>query len=499
MHDLPEIMGGGLGLFDADGDGDLDVYLAQGGPIVPGAGLIDRPCPLYLNDGDGRFRDAGDRGCPGPSYAMGVAVVDYDRDGRDDLFVTGYRDQRLYRNRGDGRFEDATKAAGLESDLWSTSAAWADLDGDGDLDLFVAGYLDYDPALAPFCAAPDGKRDYCGPEDFPAQPDRLYRNNGDGTFRDVTEGSGLNPKEGRGLGVLVAQLVGDPRPDIFVANDGTACWLFENLGGMKFREVGVESGVAVDGKGQALAGMGVGLGDLDADGHPDLVVSNFLGRSTIAFRGIGPGQFADDSEALGMSPTRGVNGFGLAVMDLDSDGRDDLLQSNGHVLARSRLGTPFAMPLTYLLGGGGRLSQGTLPASATLPRLGRGLVVGDLDGDGRPDAIVASLDRPPLVLSAIDSPNRWLAIDLVDRSGAAPLPICAQVRVQQGGRVQARQVTGGGSYLSASARTLWFGLGRATRAERVEVRWPDGFAEAWEQVEAKPRTTLKRGTGRATQ
>src|SRR5439155_17581374 len=164
----------------------------------------------------------------------GVATGDYDGDGRVDLFVTGYRDQKLYRNLGDGRFDDRTEAAGLSSGLWTTSAAFADLDGDGDLDLYVANYLDYDPAAAPYCAAPDGQRDYCGPEDFAAQPDRLYRNNGDGTFTDVSAAAGIDLPEGRGLGVLVADLAGDSRLDVFVANDGTACRLFENRGGLRF-------------------------------------------------------------------------------------------------------------------------------------------------------------------------------------------------------------------------------------------------------------------------
>ncbi|MFO0911292.1 MAG: VCBS repeat-containing protein, partial [Isosphaeraceae bacterium] len=184
-HDLPEIMGGGVALIDADADGRLDVYLTNGGPLDPQPGAPDPLCRLYRNLGGGRFAEQSDSGAPGPSYAMGAAVADYDGDGLPDLFVTGWRDQRLYRNRGQGRFEDRTEQAGLTSSRWSTSAAWADLDADGDLDLFVANYLTYDPATAPYCAAPDGRRDYCGPEEFPAEADALYRNNGDGTFTDV--------------------------------------------------------------------------------------------------------------------------------------------------------------------------------------------------------------------------------------------------------------------------------------------------------------------------
>ena len=256
-HDLPEIMGGGVALFDADGDGKLDIYLCNGGPINASIGNADSPCRLYRNRGAWHFEDITiQAGMPGPSYAMGAAVGDYDGDGRADLFVTGWRDQRLYRNLGGGRFLDVTQRAGLISSLWSTSAAFADLDGDGDLDLYVATYLEYDPESPPYCAAPDGQRDYCGPEDFPAQPDRLYRNNGDGTFSDVSRSAGIDRPEGRGLGVLVAELTGDNRPDIYVANDGTPCWLFANQGNLRFEEVAEVAGVARDGQGQAMAGHG---------------------------------------------------------------------------------------------------------------------------------------------------------------------------------------------------------------------------------------------------
>ena len=256
-HDLPEIMGGGVALFDADGDGRLDIYLCNGGPIEPASDKRGGRCRLYHNEGGWRFKDISDRAdAPGPMYAMGAAVGDYDGDGRLDLFVTGWRDQRLYRNLGDGRFEDVTIRAGVSSDLWSTSAAFADLDGDGDHDLYVANYVQFDPKSPPYCAAPDGQRDYCGPEDFPAQADRLYRNNGNGTFTEISRLAGIDQPDGRGLGVLIAELTGDNRPDIFVANDGTACWLFANRGNLQFDEIGEAAGVARDGQGQALAGYG---------------------------------------------------------------------------------------------------------------------------------------------------------------------------------------------------------------------------------------------------
>lgn len=251
-HDLPEIMGGGVALFDADGDGLLDIYLCNGGPIEPSPGKPDPPCRLYRNRGGWQFEDITESaGAPGPSYAMGATVGDYDGDGRADLFVTGWRDQRLYHGKGGGRFEDVTAHTGLISHLWSTSAAFADLDGDGDQDLYVANYIDYDPKFAPYCAAPDGRRDYCGPEDFPAQRDRLYRNNGDGTFTNCSQLAGIDLPEGRGLGILIAELTGDNRPDIYVANDGTSGWLFANRGQLHFDEIGEKVGIACDSQGRA--------------------------------------------------------------------------------------------------------------------------------------------------------------------------------------------------------------------------------------------------------
>lgn len=492
-HDLPEIMGGGVALIDADGDGRLDIFLCNGGPILPRAGVADPPCRLYLNRGGWTFEDVTDRAeAPGPSYAMGAAVGDYDGDGRDDLFVTGWRDQRLYRNLGGGRFADVTARVGLASDRWSTSAAFADLDGDGDLDLYVGNYVDYDPALAPFCAAPDGVRDYCGPEVFPAQRDRLYRNDG-GTFTDISVESGIALTGGRGLGVLVAELTGDDRLDLFVANDGSACRLFANQGGLRFAEVGEASGLAYNGTGEALAGMGVARGDLDGDGQPDLLVANFLGRATVGFRNLGGGLYADQSAAFGLTKTtRDVLGFGLGLDDFDGDGDLDLLQANGHVLDRDRLGVPFAMRPLLLRNDGGRFVDASAGAGPWFGAaiLGRGVAVGDLDGDGRPDAVVNALDAPAAVLRNV-SEGRGLTIVLEGRE-----TVGASVRATIGDRQVVREIPGGGSYLSASSREVHIGLKAAERVERLEVAWPSGRVEHWEEVGPGPLVRLAPGTGK---
>ena len=432
---------------------------------------------------------------------MGAAAGDYNGDGRIDLFVTGWGDQRLYRNLGNCRFEDVTERTGLKSSLWSTSAAFADLDGDGDLDLYVANYLDYDAKSAPYCSAPDGRRDYCGPEDFAAQPDRLYRNNGDGTFADVSASAGINPVGGRGLGVLIAELTGDNRPDIYVANDGTPCWLFANQGDLRFKEIGEIAGAARDGRGRAMAGMGVGTADLDDDGECELVVTNFFNRSTIAFQRLPDhgATYRDSSGQLGLAAaTRDVLGFGLALVDFDGDGRVDLIQANGHVLDRARLGVPFRMRPTLLRNTGAGFEDVAHLAEPwfTRPILGRGLAVGDLDEDNRPDVVVNAVDGPAAVLRNISADNHFLALEIVDLAGRPAVGARVQVTARRHCRVN--MVIAGGSYLASGPSQLFFGLGSEESVEVIDVKWPWGKSESWSEPKVPGRGALRiqQGSGR---
>ncbi len=492
-HDMVEVMGGGVAMIDIDGDGHLDLYFCNGGPIE-GDGA-DPPGALFRNRGDGTFTPLPDPP-PGPAYAMGCAVGDYDDDGRDDLFVSGWRGQRLYRNLGGGKFADVTDRAGLACDLWTTAAAFADLDDDGDLDLFVAAYLAFDPTTAPFIAAPDGKRDFAAPDDFPSQANRLYRNNGDGTFTDVSKKAGIARSKGRGLGVVVADLVGDSKLDVFVADDGKPCFLFENRGGLQFDEVGVAAGVALDGRGKPLAGMGVALGEVG--GRDTLLVGNFIDRTTIAFAALERGVFEDATARLGLDVlTRRVTGFGLALADFDGDGLLDFLQTNGHVLDRERLGDPFAMRMTLLRNAGGHFVDAAPTAGPAFARpiLGRGLAVGDLDDDGRPDAVVGVLDGPALVLHNVTATPPGLTLGLVGKPPSNRAANGAVVRATIGDRTLVRRVIGGGSYLSSSDRRVHLGLGGAATVDRLEVAWPSGRKEVWTGLAAGRRLRLVEGTG----
>ncbi|MDR3639541.1 MAG: FG-GAP-like repeat-containing protein [Isosphaeraceae bacterium] len=507
LRQLPETMSGGVGLLDYDGDGWLDVYVVQGGTFPP---VADRPGAgdrLYRNKGDGTFEDATARSGLAAlrrGYGHGVAVGDIDNDGHPDVFVTRWRSYALYRNKGDGTFADVTSSAGLGGERdWPTSAAFADLDGDGDLDLYVCHYLDWDAEHPKVCGrapALGGQGDasqrpsYCMPHLFASLPDHLFRNDG-GRFVDVTADAGVVDHEGRGLGVVAADLDDDGKVDLFVANDATANALYHNLGGLKFEEVGIASGAGCNAEGAFQAGMGVAAGDLDGDGRLDLAVTNFYGESTTFFRNLGRGMFDDQTDSVGLAaPSRFLLGFGAALLDVNDDGRLDLATANGHVLDE-RPDFPYAMPAQLLIGvEGGRLKDVSAGAGSpwTVPRVGRGLAAGDLDNDGRVDLLILSQNGPLAFIHNRTAGGHSVMLRL-EGTASNRDAVGARVTLNSGGRRQVAQRVGGGSYQSAGDPRLHFGLGALKRVDSIEVRWPSGRVDTYRDLEADRGYFLREG------
>ncbi|MHB1557965.1 MAG: FG-GAP-like repeat-containing protein [Isosphaeraceae bacterium] len=510
QRQIPETTAGGVALFDHNGDGWLDVYVVQGGVFPPRRDPATGPGGdrLFRNRGDGTFEDISERsGIARLSrgFGHGVTVGDVDNDGHPDLFLTRWRTYVLLHNRGDGTFEDVTVQSGLAGDRdWPTSSAFADLDGDGDLDLYVCHYLAWDAEHPTLCkrttvaakherVEPGQDYNYCTPRPFPALADHLFRNDG-GRFVEVTNEAGIVDRDGRGLGVVAADVDGDGRVDLFVANDTTANYLWHNLGGMRFEELGTIAGVACNAAGAYQAGMGTAIGDLDGDGRPDLFVTNFYGESTTFFRNLGDGMFADASVDAGLSgPTRFLLGFGVATLDANRDGRLDLAIANGHV-NDDRPDYPYAMPASLLLGGGdGRLADASTSAGEawTVPRVARGLAVGDLDNDGRVDVVLLP-QKSPLAYLHNRTDGGHFATFRLEGTKSNRDGIGAVVSITTGGRRNRAWRYGGGSYQSASDPRIHFGL-ETDRIDEVEVRWPSGRVDRHRDLAADRGYLLREG------
>jgi hypothetical protein len=500
LHQLPEVMAGGVGLLDFDGDGFLDVYAVQGGPFPPAVPSTTPGDRLFRNRGDGTFDDVTERsgvGRAGTGYGHGVAVGDFDNDGHPDLFLTRWHSYKLLHNRGDGTFNDVTEQAGLAGERgWPTSAAFADLDGDGDLDLYVCHYVAWDAAHPRLCRSP-ARPGYtsCDPKTLEPEPDHVFRNDR-GHFTDVTARSGMAETTGRGLGVVAADLDDDGHIDLFVANDGSPNFFWRNLGGFRFEEAGLASGLSANASGGYQAGMGVACGDLDGDGRIDLIVTNFVGESTSFYKNLGRGDFSEQSAAVGLlAATRSLLGFGIALFDANNDGRLDLLSANGHV-NDFRPDAAYTMPAQLLLGQpGGTLADVSARAGEPFlaPHLGRGLAAGDLDNDGLIDSLIVALDESLIVLrNRSKTSGHWLTLSL---AGAASNrdAVGAIVTVRHGAARQVAVRFGGGSYLSAGDPRLHFGLGDSRLADAVVVRWPSGRVESFAGLAADRGYALHEG------
>ena len=495
---MPEMMGGGVALVDIDGDERLDLYLVQSGRVGTRGTGRNR---LYRNRGGGRFEPVPDAGAEDDGYGMGVAAGDYDSDGDVDLYVTNYGPNVLLRNDGSGRFEDVTAFAGVGDPAWGTAAAFLDLDLDQDLDLFVVNYLHWSPEVEQDCYATAFHITYCGPNvyDAPAM-DLLYRNNGDGTFTDVTFDAGLDAAFGNGLGAVGADFNGDGLTDIFVANDTRVNQLWINQGGLRFTDECLLWGCAVDENGIAKAGMGVAAADVDDDGDSDLLVVNLEKQSDSFFRNEGA-YFTDATRAIGLgAPTMRHTRFGVLLADFDNDGRLDLFEANGKVqLSGPAEGDGYAEPNTLFRG---TLSDARVrfrelaPVGGTATPLihtSRGAAVGDIDDDGGLDLVVTNRDAAPYVLMNRAERGRWVRFTVLDRHGGHAH--VATVAITVAGARLRRDVQPSASYLASSDPRVHFGLGEQAQALDVTVRWPGGMREAFGDFAADATHTLREGSG----
>ncbi len=495
-YHLPETIGSGGAFFDYDTDGDLDLYLVNSGDLTGTDSDGTYTSILYRNNGDGTFTDVTDAAGVGNSgnYGMGAACGDYDNDSDPDLYVTNFGANVFYRNNGDGTFTDVTEAAGVGDALWGTSATFFDYDRDSYLDLYVANYVLYSLNINYRPCGVHGIRTHCHPKNFDGAPDRLYRNNGDGTFTDATQAAGFGgiggPHSGKGLGVAAADFNNDGEPDVYVANDDTPNFLFYNNGDGTFTETGLLAGCAFSFDGVAQAGMGVDAGDFDGDGNLDIFVTNLSHETNALYRNNGDGTFSDIvyEANLGKESYLYV-GFGTRFFDYDNDGYSDIFIANGHIIEAIAQVTDV---LTYAQrnqlfhnNGDGTFTEVSFETGPYFRREGvsRGAVFGDYDNDGDTDIVVTQSNQPAELLRN-DGGNRrnWVRIKLVgtisNRDG-----IGARVTVTAGSESQMQEVRTGLSYLSSNDPRILFGLGDHTRIDRLEIRWPSGIVQVLENLE----------------
>src|SRR6266567_8236127 len=500
---LVETMGGGVALLDYDNDGRLDVFFTNGAKIddpMPEGKLPDKSNPKYWNrlyhqNPDGTFTDvtekAGISGAQQNYYSMGVAVGDYDNDGFEDIYVTGYGGNTLYHNNGNGTFTDVTKTAGVAAGGWSVSAGFFDYDNDGKLDIFVTRYLDWSFKTNRYCGEQKpGYRAYCHPDNYEGATNILYHNNGDGTFTDVSAKAGIANPSGKSLGVTFADYDADGFIDIFVANDSVQCFLYHNNGNGTFSEVGLLAGVGYNEDGKTFAGMGADFTDFDNDGLPDLVVTDLSNERYMLFRNNGDGTFRDVTNQSGLgSATLSFSGWSTRLFDYDNDGWKDLFVAQSHVMdtiEKTAANLKYMEPPLLLRNQSGYFSRVVAGDVFQQDWAGRGAAFGDIDNDGDIDIVVSNVGQKAYVLRN-DGGNRknWIGVQTIgtksNRDGiGARLKI-----VSASGFVQYFTVNTAVGYLSASDRRVIAGLGDDPIAKLIEIRWPSGIVQKFENVKAR--------------
>ncbi len=508
---FPEIMGSGAAFLDADQDGFLDLYLVNC-QTLPGAPARRRPqSRFYRNRGDGTFEDrTAGSGLGRVGFGMGTAVGDIDNDGDPDLYVTSFGPDFLFLNRGDGTFLDVTRRAGLGSAGFGTSAAFLDYDRDGDLDLYRCNYVVLPEQIEKIvCRNPKGGLQYCDIHLYAGAPDRLYRNNGDGTFTDVSRAAGLSRERYRGLAILCSDYDSDGWIDIFVANDEHPMLLWRNQGDGTFVDVAGEAGVAYDGAGRAVAGMGLDMAELKRDGRFYLYESNFQGRYNVLFSPEAPGFYADRTESFGLgSTTLDRLGFGVGFLDYDLDCWPDLVVANGHVIDdiqefQPAISYPQAAQL-FRNAGAGRFADasGQLGLYARVKRVGRGALLADYDNDGDVDVLFTNNNAAPALLRNLAREravaNHWVAVRCVGTRSARDA-YGALVTVEAGGVRQMAEVRAAAGYLGSNDPRVHFGLGSAQKINRLTVRWPAGNLEEAGETVADRELVVREGVGLVSQ
>jgi len=500
---IAESMSGGVALFDYDNDGYLDIFFVNSLTVELLKANQKTRSVLYRNNHDGTFSDVTDKAKVGDvGWGMGCAVGDFNNDGFDDLYVTSIGPDHLFKNNGNGTFTDVTQKAGVSDPRFSTGAAFLDYDNDGKLDLFVTNYVGFDMDHLPtFGEGPTcqfkGVPVQCGPRGLPGAGDSLFRNNGDGTFTDVSKKAGVADSRGYyGLDVVGSDFDGDGWIDIFVANDSTPNFLYHNNGNGTFSEIGFESGTALDKNGNEQGCMGVTLGDYDHDGLLDLFITNFDDEYNVLYRNAGRGSFVDVSHEAGVAMiSLPYVGWGTKFFDYDNDGWLDLFVANGHAYPqRDRYRQ---RKLLYRNNHDGTFSEVAAQSGSALmeERASRGTAFGDIDNDGDVDIVVNDLDGvPQLLRNDGGNKNNWIIVKTIgtksNRNG-----IGAKVKVVSGDLIQLDEVRSGGSYLSQNDLKLHFGLEKRTNVDLIQVRWPSGAVDTLTNVTANKVVTVKEGKG----